>query len=77
MSDELECQPQAKHLRDGKAAHPEQSVPASSAHRAPVQAWRAWSGCGDGRPVYLIIDPRAREVWLLPARDAARDSRSH
>jgi hypothetical protein len=34
-----------------------------------VQAWRAWTGCGDGGQVDLIIDLQARETWLLPAEE--------
>ncbi len=46
------------------------------ADAAPVQAWRAWAGCGDGGQVHLIIDPPAQQVWLLPADDIHYDPRS-
>lgn len=41
-----------------------------------VQAWRAWAGCGDGGQVDLIIDPQARETWLLPADETNIPPRS-
>lgn len=51
--------------------------PALSAdRRAPVQAWRAWAGCGDGRQIHLIIDLEAQQVWLLSADDSNFDPRS-
>lgn len=76
MSDALESRSRTRHAGAGNAAGSRASMPAPSARRAPLQAWRAWSGCGDGRQVHLIIDPRAQQVWLLPAEDAARPSRS-
>jgi hypothetical protein len=41
-----------------------------------VQAWRAWADCGDGSSVHLILDPRAQQVWLLPADDGLIHPRS-
>jgi hypothetical protein len=41
-----------------------------------VQAWRAWSDCGDGAQIQLIIDPSARQVWLLRAGEPKTDPRS-
>jgi hypothetical protein len=48
----------------------------SAADATPVQAWRAWADCGDGRQVHLILDPQAQQVWLLPADDTHLDPRS-
>jgi len=49
----------------------------SLAHRGErVQAWHAWSACGDGAQVHLIIDPTARQVWLLQAGEPNTDRRS-
>jgi len=42
----------------------------------PVQAWRAWADCGDGRQFHLIIDPHAQQLWLLPAAETLMDPRS-
>jgi len=48
----------------------------SAAGPKPVQAWRAWSCCGDGHQIHLIIDPQAQQVWLLPADDYTNPPRS-
>ena len=48
----------------------------SRAHADPVQAWRAWADCGDGRQFHLIIDPHAQQLWLLPADETLMDPRS-
>jgi hypothetical protein len=41
-----------------------------------VQSWRAWSGCGDGAQLHLVIDSAAGQVWLLPAEEAPMHARS-
>ena len=48
----------------------------SAADATPVQAWRAWAGCGDGRQVHLILDRQAQQVWLLSADGTHFDPRS-
>ena len=53
-----------------------EGVPVCSGSESHVQAWRAWTGCGDGGQVHLIIDPPAKQVWLLPAGEPKPDPRS-
>ena len=48
----------------------------SGARADPMQAWRAWADCGDGRQFHLIIDPHAQQLWLLPADETLMDPRS-
>jgi len=48
----------------------------SAAGATPVQAWRAWSDCGDGRQIHLILDRQAQQVWLLPSDETLIDPRS-
>jgi len=73
-----------KTLRSGRLDHhgTDQAVgqrgtghPAS-AGAAPLQSWRAWSGCGDGAQLHLVIDPAAGQVWLLPAEETPMHARS-
>ena len=42
----------------------------------PLQSWRAWSECGDGAQLHLVIDPAAGQVWLLPADGTPTQARS-
>ena len=48
----------------------------ANAATAPLQSWRAWSGCGDGAQLHLVIDPAAGQVWLLPAEETPMHARS-
>ena len=48
----------------------------SPAGATPVQAWRAWSDCGDGGCVHLILDRQAQQLWLLPSDETLVDPRS-
>ena len=48
----------------------------ANADTAPLQSWRAWSGCGDGAQLHLVIDPAAGQVWLLPAEETPMHARS-
>jgi len=50
--------------------------PQADAAAAPLQSWRAWSGCGDGAQLHVVIDPAAGQVWLLPAEEAPIRARS-
>jgi hypothetical protein len=52
------------------------SGPESAAGATPVQAWRAWSDCGDGGRVHLILDRQAQQLWLLPSDETLIDPRS-
>jgi hypothetical protein len=76
-------------MKDRRGLKPLMGRPGSSASRsplespavdaacsAPVQVWRAWAGCGDGRQIHLIIDPGAQQVWLLSAEDSINHPRS-
>lgn len=49
--------------------------PANAAN-VPLQSWRAWSGCGDGVQLHLVLDPAVGQVWLLPAEETPMDARS-
>lgn len=55
---------------------PRPSASSRARHEAPVQAWRAWTDCGDGEQVHLILDRRAQQLWLLPADEPHIDPRS-
>jgi hypothetical protein len=48
----------------------------SAAGATPVQAWCAWSDCGDGGRVHLILDRQAQQLWLLPSDETLIDPRS-
>jgi len=48
----------------------------SAAAPTPIQAWRAWADCGDGRQVHLILDRQAQQLWLLPSDESHLDPRS-
>jgi hypothetical protein len=48
----------------------------ANADNVPLQSWRAWSGCGDGAQLDLVIDPAAGQVWLLPAEETPMHARS-
>lgn len=48
----------------------------ANADNSPLQAWRAWSGCGDGVQLHLVLDPAAGQVWLLPAEETFVHARS-
>ncbi len=64
----------AGHGDRHRAAHDSGAGPAAGPKA--VQAWRAWSCCGDGNQIHLIIDPQAQQVWLLPADDYTNPPRS-
>lgn len=48
----------------------------ANADDSPLQSWRAWSECGDGVRLHLVLDPAAGQVWLLPAEETLVHARS-
>jgi len=48
----------------------------AGARAGAIQSWRAWSGCGDGAQLHLVIDAAAGKVWLLPAGESPMRARS-
>lgn len=51
-------------------------APVRSGPERHVEAWRAWSDCGDGGRVHLILDRQAQQLWLLPSDETLIDPRS-
>jgi len=47
-----------------------------NADNSPLQSWRAWSGCGDGAQLHLVLGPAAGQMWLLPAEETPMHARS-
>ena len=72
-----------KTLRSGRLEHSGTAEPAvrnrtgdQAYAAAPLQSWCAWSECGDGAQLHLVIDPAAGQVWLLPAEGTPTQARS-
>ena len=58
------------------SAAPPPPHPVGLGSERQVQAWRAWSDCGDGDQVQLVLDRSARQVRLLPAEAYPATTRS-
>ena len=62
--------------RPARPDGPSNQLSDTTVSAAPLQTWRAWSGCGDGGQLHLVIDPAAGQVWLLPAEETPMPTRS-
>jgi hypothetical protein len=76
----LQLRDQPREIRKDKQGGQGQRYRGSGAESAagatPIQAWRAWSDCGDGGRVHLILDRQAQQLWLLPSDETLIDPRS-
>ena len=71
--------PRPERLKDGLVERHQGSRVSDaepSADPMPIQAWRAWTDCGDGGQVHLILDRQAQQLWLLPSDESHIDPRS-